>query len=306
MTVDQKVLQPSLPLYYQSWWLDVNRDIKWRYLNGFDNELSMLWPVVERSLWGIKLVEMAPLCQYLGPIFFDSDGQIDLKKDERKTKLVQDALEDYGRINLLKCNLFPESPVVDTFRSSSYVISERRTSRIDTSKSLDVLRKDVSRTRLRRIKGGEKRYVVEDTDVLEEFLRVVKLTYSRKSMDYPLDDSSTARRVREAIERKQGKLLVARAIDTGATAAVAFFAWDNYQLYYLLGGYTETDTKSEAMSLILWNGIMLAKEMGLVFDFEGSMDEKVAYFFQSFGSYVQPYYSVTRVSPPILRMFQKR
>ena len=74
-------------------------------------------------------------------------------------------------------------------------------------------------------------------------------------------------------------------------------------MYYIAGGYNNFDKKGEAMSFLLWRGILLAKEKNLTFDFEGSMVPGIAEFFRSFGSEASRYYQVEKVKPSILKYY---
>ena len=76
----------------------------------------------------------------------------------------------------------------------------------------------------------------------------------------------------------------------------------HYQIVFL-NGYDDSDKKGEAISLLLWNGILLAKEKNLTFDFEGSMVPDIAEFFRSFGSEASTYYQVVKVKASLLRFY---
>ncbi|HIB29062.1 MAG TPA: hypothetical protein EYO24_00930 [Candidatus Marinimicrobia bacterium] len=76
----------------------------------------------------------------------------------------------------------------------------------------------------------------------------------------------------------------------------------HYQIVFL-NGYDDSDKKGEAISLLLWNGILLAKEKNLTFDFEGSMVPGIAEFFRSFGSEASTYYQVVKVKPSLLKFY---
>ena len=76
----------------------------------------------------------------------------------------------------------------------------------------------------------------------------------------------------------------------------------HYQIVFL-NGYDDSDKKGGAMSFLLWNGILLAKEKNLTFDFEGSMVPGIAEFFRSFGSDASTYYQVVKVKLFLLKFY---
>ena len=106
------------------------------------------------------------------------------------------------------------------------------------------------------------------------------------------------------MEMNSGILLMAESKDDSNNCqAACFFVWDRYTMYYIAGGYDDSDKKGDAMSLLLWKGILLAKEKNLTFDFEGSMVPGIAEFFRSFGSEVSRYYQVEKVNASLLRFY---
>lgn len=106
------------------------------------------------------------------------------------------------------------------------------------------------------------------------------------------------------MERNSGILLLAVSKDDcNDCHAAGFFAWDRQTMYYIAGGYNNSDKKGEAMSFLLWRGILLAKEKNLTFDFEGSMVPGIAEFFRSFGSEASTYYQVVKVQSSLLRFY---
>ena len=98
-------------------------------------------------------------------------------------------------------------------------------------------------------------------------------------------------------------LLVGSKDDSYDCQAAGFFVWDRDTMYYLASGYYDSDKKGDAMSLLLWEGILLAKEKNLTFDFEGSMVPGIAEFFRSFGSEASTYYQVFKVKSSLLRFY---
>ena len=106
------------------------------------------------------------------------------------------------------------------------------------------------------------------------------------------------------MEMNSGILLMSGSKDdSNDCQAAGFFVWDRNTMYYIAGGNDDSDKKGEAMSFLLWNGILLAKEKNLTFDFEGSMVPGIAEFFRSFGSEASTYYQVVKVKPSLLRFY---
>jgi hypothetical protein len=67
--------------------------------------------------------------------------------------------------------------------------------------------------------------------------------------------------------------------------------------YYLLGGADPQFRSSGAQNLLLWEAIGFASEMGLRFDFEGSVIEPIERVFRAFGALQVPYLQVYGAKP---------
>ena len=73
-------------------------------------------------------------------------------------------------------------------------------------------------------------------------------------------------------------------------------------MYYLASGSDRNNRETHALSAVLWEGIKLAVEKGLAFDFEGTMLENVEPHFRSFGAVQTPFFSVWRYGSRVARV----
>ena len=75
----------------------------------------------------------------------------------------------------------------------------------------------------------------------------------------------------------------------------------NSTIYYLIGGGDPNYRNSGATSLLIFEGLKIAKEQNASFDFEGSMIEPIERFFRAFGSSQTPYFQVKHVNSTLLK-----
>lgn len=76
-------------------------------------------------------------------------------------------------------------------------------------------------------------------------------------------------------------------------------------MYYLASGSDRNNRQTHALSLVLWEGIKLAIEKGLAFDFEGTMLENVEPHFRSFGAVQTPFFTVWRYGSRLARLMSE-
>lgn len=98
---------------------------------------------------------------------------------------------------------------------------------------------------------------------------------------------------RKASRLQQCQIIAIKDADN-ITMAAAFLIWDAQTLYYLIPCYSPRYKNSGAGALLVLEAIKLAREKGLVFDFEGSMLRGVANHYKQFGSTATTYYSVEK------------
>lgn len=133
---------------------------------------------------------------------------------------------------------------------------------------------------------------VEETNVSTCAEMLVDLC--RKSLQRSGGDrlcaSSLRRLVTAAVARRQGAVLLLLSSQTGEPVAGAFVAYHAGTAYYIAGGQERTSEGEDAMALLLDRLITWSREAGChTFDFEGSMQPGIAFFFRSFGAVPHPY-----------------
>ena len=73
-------------------------------------------------------------------------------------------------------------------------------------------------------------------------------------------------------------------------------------MYHLLGGSIPSYQKLESYNALTWTAIKMASYMGLKYDFEGSVIEKISKSFREFGGEAKIYYRIRKVfNPEILK-----
>ena len=147
----------------------------------------------------------------------------------------------------------------------------------------------------REIRKADKRVNVTFDQPLSILLGLVDETFKRqgKAKNYSND---TVLRLDEAVVANANRTVLVAKDDSGALHAAAYLVWDGNAMHYLIGGGDPSLRNSGAASLLLWEAIRLSRQLGLDFNFEGSMIKGVEKFFRGFGATQIPYLRVTRQS----------
>lgn len=298
-------VQNKLPIFLKKWWLDVVAKDKWFYLFVAKNDMIAVWPIVESKKLFLRISKMPPLTQYLGPYFIvNSNSKPSLSSTIEMYRILLNRLNHINifkqRLNLTVKNLLP-------FLWQGFNMSIRYTYRINTKESdLNTILLKMSSTRRRKIKKGMNLLLIEKGEVDEKFIRLIKKTFYRKGNRAPSSIELLKEVYKASLKYDAGIIINALEPKNKEICGTSFFIKDNFSVYYLIGAYDErVDTNGLASSLLLWEGIKIAKENDLIFDFEGSILEGVEYFFRSFGGDLVPYYEVSRIKPGILNLAYK-
>ena len=293
-------IQDQLPLFHQTWWLDVVAKNNWNYLIEIeDNNTFGILPYLAERKFGFRFLGMPPYTAFLGPSIISQED-----KSEINIELIRSLVHQLPRYHVFKQNMIIDKSNLNVFKEGGFGLSERVTYKILTEVQEDNLWKKISSTRKRRIISGEKKLEIREGERVTEFIKIQERTFSRQGIKPPQPLEILEKLVIKSIKMNSGKLLLAGSIDdSNDFLAAGFFVWDRDTMYYLASGYYDSDKKGDAMSLLLWKAILLAKEKNLTFDFEGSMVSGIAEFFRSFGSEASTYYQVVKVKPSLLRFY---
>jgi hypothetical protein len=165
----------------------------------------------------------------------------------------------------------------------------------DTS-NIDRLWRGLRENVRRNIRNAEKRVSIRTDLTVDAFLDLAELTFVRQNLDLPftralfhrIDGACAARGARQVFFAEDAE---------GRLHAAIYLVIDEEYVYYLLGGADPTLRSSGAQSLLFWEAIKFASELGRQFDFEGSMIEPIERVFRAFGAVQVPYLQVYAARP---------
>ncbi len=248
---------------------------------------------------GIRMIQMPPLIQTLGPWIKDTGGKTTRRLSNDKaimTELINKLPKfdyfcqnfDYSITNWLP---FYWQGFKQTTRYT-YILK-------DISDQDRVFDGFASKLRSQIRKAQKSLEVCDDLGV-DTLIKLNRMTYERQNISLPFTNATLRRLVTAAQKHDSGKMLFAVDSDENVHAAV-FLVWDERSTYYLVG-CTNTQFKgTDAGSLLLWESIKLASAKSRQFDFEGSMIESVERHFRSFGAVQVPYHQITKTNSLLLK-----
>lgn len=292
----------SLPLYVQPWWLLAASGMgEMDVLSATESKEgtpTLMWPLFMPTR---RHLIVPPCCQSAGPLS-DRSGAVGEKPFDRNRYIAHlAAMQALGEalpssLRYLEAHLpldywdwLPCDTPAGPWRSS-----------VAYTHLLDLIRPDrrelynsLIKRKVRRATALELQPLWSDAtnrtlciDMLIELCR----TSLRRSGGDRLCAASLRRLITAALEREQGVVHLLLSPTSGRAVAGAFVATHAGTAYYIAGGQERCSEGESAMALLLDGLFEWAVGSGChTFDFEGSMQSGIAFFFRSFGAEPHPY-----------------
>ncbi|MBB6671707.1 GNAT family N-acetyltransferase [Cohnella nanjingensis] len=150
------------------------------------------------------------------------------------------------------------------------------------------------------IRKAEKIVKVVESDDIEAFHRLNKMTFDRQQVPMP-HSLDFIKKVDEACKARDCRKLMFALDEDGQIHAAVYIVWDSECAYYLLGGGDPELRNSGAASLLLWEAIKRLSAVTKKFDFHGGMHEPVESFFRAFGAVQKPYFQISKINGKLFK-----
>ncbi len=297
------IQEKDIPIFSKDWWLDsVCGNDNWDVvLVEKGGQIVASLPYYKTKKFIFNIITMPKLTQTMGVYIKYPKNQKYYKrlswKKEMITKLIESLPHfDYFLQNFDKSitNWLPLywKGFQQTTRYT-YVIENITIEELSKNLETDIRR--------RRRKANEVGVVVSESDDIEKFLELNKMTFDRQNLDMPYSFEFVKKLYAVCRENNSVKMYFAKDSDENIIA-VNFLVYDNSTVYYLMGGIDPKFKDLGGMDVIQYESIKFALESGKCFDFEGSMIESIEKYFRSFGAVQKPYFTISKTNSKLLRL----
>lgn len=302
----------QLPIFMQDWWLDaVCAGKEWDVMlcvKRGDEEMRLLgdeammreteapeeivaaMPYLLRKRAWMQYILMPQQTQ-IGGIWMSEDITEDA---EKVTAVCQQFARKLGEMGLsYYYQQYPiGSPAPQAMETLGFKAKERVTYRIEDLSDLDKVIGRFSKNKKRQLQKALSLHAELGMNV-EDFYR-----FHKRCLQDQGKEISYTREFLLVLERKARRLEQCQILSIcnadNEVLAAAFLVWDKQTMYYLIPCYDVRYKDSGASALLVLEAIKLARQKGVVFDFEGSMIRGVANHYKQFGSTRTVYYSVEK------------
>jgi predicted GNAT family acetyltransferase len=299
-------LHAKLPLFFQPWWLNMvsnNWDIA---IAKSDKGLRGIFPYCMEKKIGIQIIRNPFLTPYLSPVILHDNEIVYSDDDSSHDEILEKLWAQLPKHGSLEIETTTDFNNKHFFGHRDYSIQEKLTYELSLKPELELLFKGFHNNHRKLIRLAQDSHTIEEgLNHIDLFLSLHEKTYTRKGKKYHYDATYLTRVITTCIKENAGQLFIAKNENDEPTAFL-FTVWDNKKMYLLLSAVNTETAHHGAGRLLIWHAIQVAKQKGLsVFDFEGSMDERVGNIYKRFGSERKTYLYISKVDSWIWKLKRK-
>ena len=290
-----------IPIYSKPWWMDAvcgkeNWNVELLEVDG--NVLGTL--VYYVKLKGTyKYITKAPLTQTNGIIFLYPTSIKEINIPQFQEKVINIACE---YIKSLKIDVYEQQYAPSFYNWSPffwnhYQAIPRYTYYFTKEQlaDLDSVWNKMDKKKRRGILRGESNCTISVNDLSpHDFYCEVEKVYNKQGLSVPYSYELWESLYYAVMKKNAGQIISARN-EKGIVYSTKFVVWDEKNMYALISGGGPEYQLFETKSAIDWFAIKEAARRGLNYDFEGSMIERIAKVYRSFGATPRMYFRIRKV-----------
>lgn len=299
-----------VPLFLQHWWMDsVCKGKRWDVALSFDGDKptgAMPFHIVDKC--GLRFIVQPQLTQFSGPVYFYPP---DLSESHRLDFEKQTADALLNQINSCRPHYFLQnfSPEVTNwlpFYWAGYRQTTRYTYRIpdirDPQRVFAAFDLEKRQRKIRRYdESTSVRFDMEPADFASFHTRYWNGRGKRDLLSEDFIESVC----RTAVRRGNG-VIAALYDDQGQLLSARFVVYDSRCAYSLMSAQNNHLHKSGHSETLFWKLMNYLSDKTIAFDFEGSMEEGIEYFYRSFGARQTPFFEIVKPRNAIVELLMNR
>ena len=295
--------EKNIPIFSKDWWLDsICGEGNWDVvLVEKGEEIFASFPYVLKKKAIFDIITMPQLTQTMGVYIKYPPKQKYYKRLSWEKDMMSKLIDSLPKVDKFSQNFDKRITNWLPFYWAGFEQTTRYTYLIENV-TIEELEKNLETDiRRRRKKAKEIGIEVYESEDLEEFYKLNKLTFARQNMNAPYTFDFVKKIYNKCKENNSVKMSFAKDVN-GVNIAANFLVYDENTVYYLMGGIDPDKRNLGGMDVLQFESIKFALESGRKFDFEGSMIESIEKYFRSFGSFQKPYFTISKTNSKLLKI----
>lgn len=301
----------NIPLFQQYWWMEaVCFGKRWEVALAYDEQGQIIgaMPFLLGQKLGMRYVLQPQLTQYNGPWFNYPQDCSEMERLDFEKKVSDQLIsqvQSYG-VSYFYQHFSPAVTNWLPFYWSGFQQTTRYTYRLSDLSDLNAVFEGFNKKkRQKQILRHDGRYQTTHSMTPAQFADFHAEYWRGKGKKDLLSKSFIERVCQDAISRGQGAILALTEQESSDIIYARFIVWDSNCTYSLMSAHGRNETDNGINELLVWRAIQEAATHSKAFDFEGSMDPGIEYFYRLFGSNQTPYFAVSKCYNPLFKLLLK-
>jgi lipid II:glycine glycyltransferase (peptidoglycan interpeptide bridge formation enzyme) len=291
-------------VFHQPWWLDAVSGGNWNEATVTSGGAVIArLPYVKKRILGVPGIGMPPLTYVLGPQLPVFRGDMEGRFSKRRallTELIAQLPEHKYFNQICDSSLKDALP----FYALGYDSALKYTLRLAPAASPELMMQRMRKQIRYDIRKAEQTLSVRLDLGIDEFCHFYnvctqannKIWWSRR---FARQADNLKIRIYEACMRQGAGCLLAARDRTGVLRAAIMLVWGDGVMYYLLTAHDAKPEGAGSIKLLLWEGIKLAQQSAMIFDFHGLPRPGATNILTGFGGKVANRIAVTKIPPAL-------
>ena len=238
---------------------------------------------------GLQLINQPLFSAYGGP-WVDLPG----KKHSSNHKVWKSLAARVPRVPFLIQNMHPDAGPPLPLHWSGFSSTLRYTYRYKAPIQIEQTFSGLSPTLRNLLRNADKKALIRSNDQsLSSLFELYTQSMLRKKQEPAFSYPALQKLHQALVEKNACKLLVATSPE-GKLLAALYLSVDARWVSSLIAGQSEEGRKVSALHTLYWEGVQLAANLKLGFDFEGSMDPGIEQAYRAYGAMLCPYHRIYR------------
>ncbi len=305
--IDHCIGRKDIPLFHRPYWLDLispSRDWDAVVHTNAKGKIVGLLPYVKNKKYGLSYSVMPMLTPYLGPIIIFPPEPF--TKIQKKTSYVYDIMEGLIRqlpsVAYFSQNFRPELSEWYPFYKRGFRQTSRNTF-ILRKKSKEDIWNNFSSDVKNKINKSSKLISLHTSFDVDSIFSIHEAGFGQSGISVPFSKSFLEELLFLVQQKNIGESIVALNKNQEQIAHQLVIRDASYSYNLLLSSLPES-RNSGVVQLLLWHSIQKSIDLGLDYNFEGTMLPNVEPVFRRFGGEFVPYHKISKDKNKILRILR--
>ena len=289
--------EKTIPIFSKDWWMDATcGEDNWDVLvveKGGEIVASM--PIYIKSKYGLKYITQAKLTQTNGIHIRYPKNQRYSKRLSFEKEVMNGIIDQLEELDIAYYQQSFNYSVTNwlPFYWRGFEQTTRYTYVIENLSDLDRVYNGFSKVVRKNIKKANPLANVYLSNDTKKFYQINTMTFERQGLQirYSLE---YLKRIDEICKKNDCRRIIFAEDAQGNIHSGSYIIWDDISVYQLMSGIDPRFRNSEFKTLLIMEALKLANQIGIKFDFEGSMMEGVEEYFRKFGAIQKPYFSISK------------